>query len=418
MARGRRLGGMERLFHQQNQANSSNMCAILLYEGVIDKDMIPKALAEVQKAFPLLTAKIVADPYLRYEEATGEIPYRILQRRDDEHYRLLVREEVRRKYEDERMLLTVLEGSDRGELIFSIDHVLADAKSLYVVCQSFIAAMNGRPLSFVPVGDCWENRVSKPYRGFRGFWRQVRFVRRLFKGLPEKTRIFGRDVPHVHTHSFGFQLDSVLVKQLKVKTEEQKTNLNAIFCAAAMLAAFDQFAGGEAGAYGLNTPVSLRDKLDPPASPEELGMFLSGWLQWHELSPETDIWQLSRNILANLRDAVLRGDPVVLGQLGQGPKKPLPLKKDKARDRLNHAITVSNPGRLEAFENLPGARIHGYRNLGSLWQHESITVVVLTYGDYLCVDAEISVERLGHFPDAARKLAEGIRGRILALIES
>ncbi|MDQ3232928.1 MAG: condensation domain-containing protein [Pseudobdellovibrionaceae bacterium] len=417
MARGRLLGGMERLFHQQNQANSSNMCAILLYEGSIDKSMIPQALAEVRKVFPLLTARIVADPYLRYEEADGEIPYQILERKDDEHYRLIVRDEVRRKYDDVRMVLTVVEGQDRGELIFSIDHVLADAKSLYVVCQYFIAAMKGRQHACVPVGDCWEKRVTKPYRGFRGFWKRVQLVRRLFKGLPQQPRIFGRDIPHVHTHSFGFQLDSALVKELKVKTDAHQTNLNAIFCAAAMLAAFDQFAGGEAGVFGLNTPVSLREQLDPPASGEEMGMFLSGCLQWHELAPQTDIWQLARNILANLREAVKSGDPIVLGQLGQGPKKPLPIKESKARERLNHAITVSNPGRLEAFEDLPNARIYGYRNLGSLWQHESITVVVLTYGDYLCVDAEISVERLGHFPDAARKLAEGIRGRIMELIE-
>jgi hypothetical protein len=417
MARGRRLGGMERLFHQQNQANSSNMCAVLLYEGHIDTSMIPKALAEVQKAFPLLTARIVADPYLRYDEAPGEIPYRIMERRDDEHYRLLVRDEVRRRFDDTRMLLTVLEGPERGELIFSIDHVLADARSLYVVCQYFIAAMKGRRLSYVPVGDCWEKRVPRAFRWFRGFWKRVQFVRRLFKGLPQQTRIFGYDVPHIHTQSFGFQLESALVKKLKLRTEAERTNLNAIFCAAAMMAAFDQFAGGEAGAFGLNTPVSLREQLNPPAAAEEIGMFLSGYLQWHQLAPETDIWELSRNILTNLREAVKRGDPILLGQLGQGPRKPQPIKEDKARKRLNHAITVSNPGRLEAFEELPQARIYGYRNLGSLWQHESITVVVLTYGDYLCVDAEISVERLGHFPDAARRLAEGIRRRIMELIE-
>ncbi len=417
MARGRLLGGMERLFYQQNEANSSNMCAILLYEGQIDKSMIPTALAEVQKAFPLLTARIVADPYLRYEEADGELPYRILERRDDEHYRLLVRDEVRRQYQDTRMLLTVLEGADRGELIFSIDHVLADAKSLYVVCQSFIAAMKGRRLSYVPVGDCWEKRVTRPYRWFRGLWKRVQLIRRLFKGLPQQTRIFGLDVPHVRTHSFGFQLESALVKKLKAKTDAHQTNLNAIFCAAAMLGAHDEFAAGETGAFGLNTPVSLREQLVPPASPEEMGMFLSGFLQWHELSPQTDIWDLSRKILASLREAVQRGDPIVLGQLGKGPKKPEPLKEDKGRKRLNHAITVSNPGRLQAFEDLPNAKIYGYRNLGSLWQHESITVVVMTYGDYLCVDAEISVERLGHFPDAARKLAEAIRRRIMGLID-
>lgn len=413
---GRKLGGMERLFYQQNQLGSSNMVSVLFFEGKIDEAAIPKAFEQLLIAFPSLTSQIIADPELRFVPAAGVIPYQILKREDDEHFRRLARSEVRRQYDKERIFFTFLIGEEKGEIIVAIDHVLADAKSLYVVCEYFLAAMNGRELSYVPMGEAWEKRLPKAYRGWSGVKKTYGFIKKIFRESPERAEKHGHDVKHVNTVSYGLRMDKATLTALKRKTDEQLTNLNAIFCAAAMLTAHEIFNDKKAGIYCLNTPVSLRDMIEPKASREEMGMFLSAFLQWHALDETTPIYALSRAILYTIKTGVAAGEPILLGKLAKGPKKPALPKPDKNRERFTQSITVSNPGKLDSFEDLPGAKIVGYRNLGSLWAQESITVVVLGYGDYLYVEAETSVERLGHFPDAAKNLAEGIQKRILALL--
>ena len=146
-------------------------------------------------------------------------------------------------------------------------------------------------------------------------------------------------------------------------------------------------------------------------------MFVSAFLQWHALCENTNIWELSRDILHTIRSGVKTGEAILLGKLAKGPKRPAPPKPDKSRKRFEQSITVSNPGRLASFEDLPNARIIGYRNLGSLWTQESIVIVVLGYADQLFVYAEVSIERLGHIPRAAERLAAGIRQRILAAVD-
>ncbi|RZA23681.1 MAG: hypothetical protein EOP10_12070 [Proteobacteria bacterium] len=411
---GRKLGGMERLFYQQNLVGSGNLTSILFFEGTIDLEEIPKALLRLQIAFPSLTNRIVADPKLRFVVGSGILPYEVIERQDDEHFRRLARSEVRRQYSDTRIHFTFLVGPDKGEIIVAADHVLADAKSLYALCELFIEAMHGRELSYVPMGDAWENRLPKEYRGLAGIVKTYRFIKKIFAGSPEIAMKFGHDVDHVHTESFGFKMDKSILKDLKANTDRHQSNLNSIFCAAAVLAAHEIYRNKEPGIVCLNTPVSVRDQIVPPAAPEEMGMFISAFLQWHKLDENTDIWELARNILATIKSGVGAGEALMLGKLAAGPKKPEKPKPDKNRQRFTQSITVSNPGRLVPFKNLPDAKIVGYRNLGSLWTQESITVVVLGYGDYLYVDAEISVERLGHFPKAAENLADGIRQRILA----
>lgn len=410
---GRKLGGMERLFYQQNMIGSSNMTSILFFEGKIDLAEIPRALARLQKAYPSLTSRIVADPYPRFQPADGEIPFVVIPREDDEHFRRLARSEVRRQYDKERIFITFLVGEGKGEIILAVDHVLMDAKSLYAVCQYFIAAMHGREADFVPMGGPWEERLPAEYKGWAKVPKYYRFIKKIFRISPERSMRFGHDVKHVNTESYGFKLEKSFLKDLKVATDKHQTNLNAIFSAAAILTAHEIFNNCEPGTVCLNTPVSVRELMTPKASAEEMGMFLGAFLQWQPLSATPDIWELSRNILSTLRDGVKAGEAIMLGKLAGGPKKAELPKPDKNRERFTHSITVSNPGRLESFEDLPDAKIVGYRNLGSLWVQESITVVVLGYGEYLYVDAEISVERLGHFPNAAQKLAEGIRKRIL-----
>lgn len=348
----------------------------------------------------------------------GKLPYQVIEREDDEHFRRLARSEVRRQYVNERIFFTFLLGEDRGEIILAVDHVLMDAKSLYAVCQYFIAAMHGRELAYVPMGKSWEKRLPKMFKGWSGISKTYRYIKQTFRATPPVSMKFGHDVKHVHTESYGFKLEKSFLKDLKVATDKNQTNLNAIFCAAAILTAHELFADKAPGTVCLNTPVSVREQMEPKASPLEMGMFLGVFLQWQKVDAQTDLWALSRSILSTLRAGVARGDAVILGWLAGGPKRPTLPKPDKNRERFTQSITVSNPGRLESFEDLPDARIVGYRNLGSLWIQESITVVVLGYGEYLYVDAEISVERLGHFPLAAQRLAEGIRARILAAAAS
>jgi len=308
-------------------------------------------------------------------------------------------------------------GESAGEIIVAADHTLADAKSLYAVCQVLIDGLNGKDTALIPVGDAWEARVTKGFRGLRGLWRSIVFVWKLLRRTPEQSLRFGRDTQNVNTVSYGFHFDRETLARLKKVLDHNKTNLNSIFCAASMLAAFDVYSEEKSGIGCLNVPVSVRDQIQPPASPLEMGMFISAFLQWHELSGTTDIWELSRKILHTTRTGVQAGEAIILGKLARAPKKVGPPKIDKARRRFEHSITVSNPGKLVSFGDLPNAKIVGYRNLGSLWTQESIVIVVLGYGENLFVDAEISLERLGHIPDAAQKLAEGIRQRVLKLIE-
>jgi hypothetical protein len=410
---GRRLGGMERLFYQQNQVGSSNLTSILFFEGTIDLDEIPHALRRLHLAYPSLTHRIVADPKLRFVPGGGSLPFTVVKREDDEHFRRLARSEVRRQYQDERIFFTFLIGPDKGEIIVAADHVLADARSLYAVCELFIAAMHRRELSFIPRGAAWEDRLPKAYRGWAGLTRTYRFVKKIFKVSPAKAMKFGHDVKHVHTESFGFKMDKAILNGLKANTDRHGSNLNSIFCAAAILAAHEVYNNKEPGIVCLNTPVCVRDQIEPRAAPEEMGMFISAFLQWHSLDENSDLWSLARDVLATIKSGVGGGEAILLGKLAAGPKKPALPKPDKNRERFTQSITVSNPGRLKPFEDLPSAKIVGYRNLGSLWAQESITVVVLGYGDHVFVEAEISVERLGHFPKAAQALAEGIERRIL-----
>lgn len=417
MAKGRALGGMERLFYQQNGVGSSNLTSILFFEGTLDIASIPAALARLQIAYPLLSARIVADPKLRYEEQDGELPYQVIKREDANHWRLLARQEVKRQYGDSRIFITFLIGEGQGEIIVAADHTLADAKSLYAVCQFLIAGLNGKVIPYIPLGDCWEKRAPPAFKGWRGLWRMLRYVWKLLRSSPQQSLRFGRDTPNINTVSHGFHFDRETLVKLKTVLGQNKSNLNSLFCAASMLAAFDLYSEETSGIACLNIPVSLREQIHPPASPLEMGMFISAFLQWHRLDPNTDIWDLSRKILHSTRSGVQAGEPILLGKLAAAPERPSPPKVDKNRRRFEHSITVSNPGRLESFEDLPKAKIIGYRNLGSLWTQESIVIVVLGYGENLFVDAEISLERLGHIPDAAEKLAEGIRQRVLALIE-
>lgn len=388
------------------------MISVLFYEGSIDIDTVPGALEQLLIAYPSLTHRIVADPKIRWVPDTGTISFEVIRREDDEHFRRLARTEVKRQYEKERLRIIFLVGEGKGEIIFAVDHVLMDAKSLYAVCKYFIEAMHGKKLSYIPRGNAWEERLPKEYRGFRAIKKIYSYIKRTYRSSPEESMIFGKDVTHVNTVSYGFSLDKEFLKNLKAVTDREKTNLNAIFAAAAILTAHEIFAEKKAGTVCLNVPVSVRDHMIPKAEGDEMGMFLGAFLQWHVIDDKTELFDLSRAIFDKIKTGVREGEPILLGKLAGAPKKPSPPRDDKHRKRFSHSITVSNPGRLESFPDLPNAKIVGYRNLGSLWTNESITVVVLGYGDHVFVESEISLERLGHFPEAAKALADGIKERV------
>ncbi len=411
----RALGGMERLFHQHNGVGSTNFCVVLFVEGALQLDGLEAALDELLRIYPRIGARIVANPRLTFEAPAQavKIPYHIVERDSPEHWRALGEQVVLRKHGDARIDFTIVHGFEASEIIIGIDHALADGQSAYAIAKAFILCMNGERLPSYPVLGAMEERNPRAFRGFGAWQRAFRYAGRTLKRNPRAGHRFGEDVPSQTTSSAGLHLSKEQLGALKRNADAAEASLNAALCAACMQSAYAVFGGAEPTVLCLNTPTNLRKHIEPAASNEELGLFISGILQWHELGPDTDIWHLARGIRQGILTALEEEGPLKLGLLAGAPKKPSkPVKPNRFTARFEHSLTVTNPGRFDVLPALNGCRVTRYRTLVSVWAKESLTFLIQGYGDELFLDVQVSNEKFASSAKSSKELALDLEERL------
>ena len=116
----------------------------------------------------------------------------------------------------------------------------------------------------------------------------------------------GGDTRALHIEPLLMPRDRMMALRKQCRT--QKTTVHGALGAAQLLALAEELHGGEAGMDRLGSAIGMRERLDPPVTDREIGMYISMVLTEHGVGPDATPWDLARDIKAQLEQRVTRGD--------------------------------------------------------------------------------------------------------------
>lgn len=392
----RQLGPMEKEFLRQAILGHADFCSVFFVEGSWNVAEFPKALGRLR--IPLLHARIQDDRILY--DGLRPLPYRILPRRDDEHWRRVAEEEICRS-EAALASFTVLIGDERSEILIRLSHASFDGLSGMALGKALVRALNGETVT-EDLGPSMLDCFPKAFRGASAL-DDARALARSERALaPANPLRFGDGPPTYSTESAGIEFRETRVLQRLAK--ERDANLFSAVAAASLRAATTCFATSDERVAGLTTPINLRPFLKPEIDANELGVYMSFLVAWHDVSQ--DPWTLAAKIHAGLGEGVNGGEGFLRSLLCGLNEVDMP----------RPSISISNMGVIEDFESIGNARITGVRSLVALWTTDPVSLVLQTYQNRLLIDIHCSRDKLGS--GAAAKMASELRLELLRYTDS
>jgi hypothetical protein len=354
----RLLSPSERAVWLLDQASALNGILIAHFAGEVAPETIRAGLDRLQARHPLLRAAIEGLPKTRYVEGGAPIPLSVVARESDASWRALAEEELNRRFlPTDRCLMraVLLRGDERSDLLLCLHHVVSDARSAVRLLKEILDGDSRPPL---PLRPAMVELLPKSVQGVTRvlrlnnfFWRQAGhalFVRS--RRLP----LDARPAPSERrTRMLRHALSAGETAALTARCRAEKTSVHAVLVAAILQAASADL--GEAGAtLGCFSAVDLRAQLEPPVAEDEIGLFVSQATTYHRMQPDRPIFDLAREVRAQLAKRMARGEPLVtLPLLG------LFVPGGDDRDKIVHrfaaradqatpaAVGVTNIGRLD-----------------------------------------------------------------------
>ncbi len=398
----RQLGGLERQFYQQNLIGSTHMCGILRFDGHYDGERLRQSIRKLSEAYPLLRASIVADPYLRFsmKGAPERIPLEVTERQDDEQWRRVVEENLIRPFHPGEGLAAfrILRSTDAFDIIFTVNHAVADGITAGMVCRNLIKFYNDEALVPLALQKPMEDRFPRLFKGIIGWFLALKFVFTLAKLGPALQIGSANATQNTLSQGITFNRSTELIALARARG----CNLFGLVSAVILQSIYELYGKNPIEALSLNTPVSLRAAIG--ADIEEFGVFLSGHLALYSVGKDTDTWTLAKQCFDTVNQGIREGRPFLLAKLARAARKP---KKPKVSSRMSShrpTVNISNMGRVQPFPKMGDAVVTEHRAAAAQSVKDPFAFVLVTYKELLFIDLQTSLEKLGR-DDGHRILA-------------
>jgi hypothetical protein len=150
-------------------------------------------------------------------------------------------------------------------------------------------------------------------------------------------------------------LERDATERLVTRCREQGTTVHGALGAAQLCALHRLWGGPDPRTLLLSHPVDLRARLDRAVPPDSLGLYISVLASPHRVGRDSDFWSLAREITADLRAQLARGEAhlfYALQNLDEVPPgdEAVAWFGKRLRSMLPN-VSLSNIGQVEAIES-------------------------------------------------------------------
>lgn len=339
---------MERAFWLLDRGARFNGVGVVAVRGPLDERLLQAGLRQLQAQHPLLRVRVTGDDRdLRFtEQGAGPIPLRVVHSAAGSQH--VVEHELNLPFgadTDHLSRVTLVRDTadpERSELIVTIHHVIADALSIVFAVRDLLTTVatlgststHDLPVALLP-------RLAPPplpelpavqslpllpplpellpqavrgfsrFRSMRAYFdkhvlnKSVRRARKLpleQPAPPEKRRncLVQRTLTPAQTRALGEQARAA------------GASIHGALCAALLLATTTaayaaELSANTATTIGCFTALNLREQLAPKVD-DDLGLYISQVTTFHQVVPLPPLWQLAREVKAQLADTLDSGE--------------------------------------------------------------------------------------------------------------
>jgi len=319
----RRLGTAERFYWLFDEVSCTNFVVVAELDGVLDSGTLEAGLAGLCSRHPRLRTRIVVDAQGQVVFESGAAPEIPILRTEGEpaRWQREARRQLDLRFEPSAcppVRCVWIDGADRHALLMTFHHALTDARSAALLVEEMLL---GRE-SEVESEALPPQEALHPPR-FRGLWARARWIwRRFVEGVGKVLRGGIEPLPG-RTAAVSTQRDPV-IRTVRMSREQttallgrcrrEGTTVQGALCAAQLLATAAEFPDSAVRLHRISSAVSLRRRLCRPVGESDPGMFISVIHTDHRVGSASRPWDLAREVVAQLRARLDRGDAHMLWQ--------------------------------------------------------------------------------------------------------
>ncbi|MHC5773415.1 phthiocerol/phthiodiolone dimycocerosyl transferase family protein [Nostoc sp.] len=330
MTGNRKLVPIEQALEILNQsANSFNIATISRIIGPLNEEILRQAIDLIQYHHPRLNSRIIGTlDNLRFEMGSSKLPLRVVNNLYKEQWQEVLVEELNQKIESHKSLARFILVSSESEnnvnyLITILHHAISDGLSsvrlhseILTYCQKIASGESISQVFSLPPLPPIQELLPKSIQGWRGQMNGILLLLRLKLQqiwYRPKSLNFEKFVP-IESRRCSVvhrQLDEQLTEKLINFCRKEKTTVQAALCAAFMFAVAKKINGEEMTEICLScrSYVSLRNRLQPVVSDENMGVLPSSITSFHTLGKNTSFWNLATAVKQYLEEG-LRCDDI------------------------------------------------------------------------------------------------------------
>ncbi|MBT3068895.1 hypothetical protein [Rhodoferax sp. U11-2br] len=424
----------EAFFFLSDQLSCMNFVVLAERSGTLAPAAIHRALDTVQQEHALLQTHIswTEANGLRFEPAPGQKIDLVCHRARGQHWQRLIEQELSHTFAPDsaplmRCHYIALPATNACVLALTFHHSVADGRSgtailrrmLSLMVQESTPATGIAPTHLPPMAEL----MPAPYR-----WaEQPEAAKQLRNTLVADYRRHGllpsipwlaAEAKHREPRLMRVLLDTATTTRLIQQARTQGCTVHGALCAAQLLAQWQLQPTAEPVASFLCCPVDLRPHLEPVPPTTPTGFFTSLISGSFLTGPDTDAWALAREIVAQTRKQIARGEGHLLYHLYGLDGSPLPPQalesfRKKTMASLPNTM-VSNIGVVEPVADDPAVQAISFALCPMPYQ--TLFTAASCYQGQLILNIGYDAARITS--DTAQALATGLQNRLMLMAQN
>ena len=370
----RLLGTNEHFLWLRDQRWSVNFTMTTRIQGLITVQQLTDALTWLQHRHPLLQVKIELNQKQKPQFVSGEvpsIPLRILERKGDNHWSEEVATEIVSPFDCTQgplFRVVFLQGEDISDLIFTCHHSIGDALSVVYLIQDVLQELGnpGCDRQIFPQIPPLEELIS---------WINRDVEKDSTVNHSSSTSLIAPSSSNQELNRCNWrpcilhwELSEEETDRLISNCRQQKVSVHGAICAAFLLAIAEAEDLSPSTMLKCLSPLNVRNFLVPNIG-SDMGVYIALPVTAHKLAPQTDFWELAKDVKSQLQETVSEGQlfasiPQLQSWLSTRPN-PEAVYQQLLKKGLH--LAVSNLGRLHipnSFGHLTVEAIYGPTLLG------------------------------------------------------
>lgn len=307
----RNLGTFERALFLSDQHSPFNVVCVLRLENPPAPGEVEAALKALQARHALLQARIQDG---RFERVSPPLSFKVV----TADWLHLVEMEMNTRLNSERGLFrgTLNYSNQHADLILTFHHAIMDAASGMNLLDELLricASDKNPPLSPLELAPPVEARFPRSHQGVQGFLRRMKYAfSQMGDEIAYQLNARGRRTPAIQPGGRGFpstlKLPESLVDSLSRRCRAEQVTFNSLLNAAIVLATNRHLYAGRQTPMRTFSFADLRPYTIPPLTTEHLANYISMMRFTVNVSGESDIWILTKDLHDKIYRALKRGD--------------------------------------------------------------------------------------------------------------